>query len=191
MGMELGCEPVDDRRDPIWAYLANAAMHSLIPAYRELHRKGKFPGFSVGPYVERIGELVRGYGARTLLDYGCGAGKQYTERRWHEAWGGLMPTLYDPGTEMFHVKPTGQFDGVLATDVLEHIPEDELDGVIADLAGYARLWCFVSVCCRPAKKNKDLPCGNAHVTIKSAGWWETRLRPAFEPPTELYLAITP
>ena len=62
----------------------------------------------------------------------------------------------------------GQFDAVVCTDVLEHVPIEELDGVIADLVGYARLWCFISVCCRRAQAgHKRLPGGrNVHVTIR-------------------------
>lgn len=165
--------------------------HSLIPAYRTLHAAGRFPGFSIESYVERIAELVRESGAQSLLDYGCGAGKQYTEKRWHEAWG-IMPTLYDPAVPLFHVKPIGQFDGVITTDVLEHVPEDELAGVISDLVRLSRLWCFVSVCCRPAKPNKNLPDGrNAHVTIRPRAWWLERLFAAFDGHAEVNVAFTP
>ena len=76
-----------------------------------------------------------------------------------------MPTLYDPAVQGIDVKPEGQFDGVMCTDVLEHIPEDELDTVIADLAGYAKQWAFIAVCCRPAKKTfprwNECPCDGA------------------------------
>lgn len=151
-------------------------MHSLIPAYRELHAAGKFPGFSVERYVPQIAGLVRHTAAKSILDYGCGEGRQYTDRRWHDAWG-IMPSLYDPAVLGFDVLPLGKFDGVICSDVLEHVPEDELDGVLAELRGYAKLWCFISVCCRPAKPNKNLPGGgqNAHVTIRRPEWWRQRL----------------
>lgn len=166
-------------------------MGSLIPAYVELHRLGKFPGYSIEPYVLKIKELVKESGAKTLLDYGCGAGKQYTEKKWHKNWG-IRPTLYDPAVLEFSKKPVGWFDGVLATDVLEHVPVDELDNVIQDLVGYARLWCFISVCCRPAKPNKNLPGGvNAHVTIQPPEWWGSKLHWAFRNRAVVYLEFTP
>jgi hypothetical protein len=164
---------------------------SLIPAYRQLHAQGRFPGFSIRAYVSQITELVMASGARNLLDYGCGAGLQYTEECYHVFWN-IMPALYDPAVPKFSRKPVGQFDGVINTDVLEHVPEDELDDVIADLAGYSRLWCFVSVCCRPAKPNKDLPGGiNAHVTIKPPDWWREKLGKAFAGKAVLHLEFTP
>ena len=166
-------------------------MHSLIPAYRELHAKGKFPGYSIRPYLAQITEIVMASGAKTLLDYGSGAGKQYSEECWHVLWN-IMPTLYDPAVVEFDRRPVSQFDGVICTDVLEHIPEDELEGVIADLVGYARLWCFISVCCRPAKPNKDLPDGrNAHVTIRPEEWWLEKLSAAFGGRAKLHLEFTP
>ena len=64
-------------------------------------------------------------GAKTLLDYGAGQGWQYTEECYHVLWN-IMPTLYDPAVAAFHVKPSQRFDGVICTDVLEHIPEAEL-----------------------------------------------------------------
>lgn len=166
-------------------------MHSLIPVYVDLHRLGKFPGYSIRPYLAQITELVMVSGAKTLLDYGCGAGKQYSEENWHVLWN-IMPTLYDPAVPEFSKRPKAQFDGVICTDVLEHIPIDELPGVVADLVTYSRLWCFVTVCCRPAKSNKNLPDGrNAHVTIRPEEWWWNTLGAAFDGRAKLHLEFTP
>jgi hypothetical protein len=167
--------------------------HSLISAYRRLHQKGLFPGYSIESYVPRIAEIIRSTGALSLLDYGSGEGKQYTIKRVHDAWGGLLPTLYDPAVPGLDKRPVGKFDGVLCTDVLEHVPEHELEGVIADLIRYARMWCFISVCCRPAKPNKDLWLGkNAHVTLHDQTWWFERLGSQWpESGLELYLSFTP
>lgn len=165
--------------------------HSLVPAYRNMHRDGGFPGFSVEPYIPEIADLVRRSGALSLLDYGCGKGLQYIERGWHEAWGGIMPKLYDPAVKGFRKKPKGKFDGVICTDVLEHVPETELPGVIGELVGYATLWCFVSVCCRKAKGYKRLPGGrNVHVTIRPAEWWQETLGNAFVGHAQLHLRET-
>jgi hypothetical protein len=166
-------------------------VHSLIPDYRKLHAKGRFPGYSIAPYLSHIAKMVNASGACTLLDYGCGAGLQYTEKHWHQAWG-IMPTLYDPAVKEFSSKPVGEFDGVICTDVLEHVPINELTGVITDLVMFSRRWCFVSVCCRPAKANKTLPSGgNAHVTIRPMEWWDALLRDAFMNHAQLRLMFTP
>jgi hypothetical protein len=166
--------------------------HSLIPAYRGLHAQGKFPGYSIEPYVPRIAELIRSTEPTSLLDYGCGEGKQYTLRRVHDAWGGMMPTLYDPGVPRLDSRPTGQFDATISTDVLEHVPEAELDAVIADIAEYTRIWAFISVCCRPAKSNKWLPGGrNVHVTVKPKAWWVDRLVNQWPDRANLFIDFTP
>lgn len=166
-------------------------MHSLIPAYQRLHQQGKFPGLSIRAYIPQITELVMASGAKTLLDYGCGTGLQYTEECYHVFWN-IMPTLYDPAVPAYSQRPTGQFDGVICTDVLEHIPENELDAVVQDLVQFSKMWCFVSVCCRPAKANKNLPDGrNAHVTIRPESWWREKLGKAFAGKAALHLEFTP
>lgn len=166
---------------------ADEATGRLIPAYQRMHAAGQFRGVSIRAYIPEITELVMASGAKTLLDYGCGAGDQYLVECYHVFWD-IMPTMYDPAVPGFSKRPRGQFDGVICTDVLEHVPEDELDGVIADLAGYSRVWCFMSVCCR--KSHKSLPDGrNCHVTIKEPFWWMERLEAALG--DRLHLRITP
>ena len=113
------------------------------------------------------------------------------EHQWHEAWG-IMPALYDPAVPEFAEMPTDPCDGVICTDVLEHVPENELDAVIGDLVRLAQLWCFVSVCCRAARPNKNLPDGrNAHVTIRPQAWWADKLMKAFDGHAALVLNFTP
>lgn len=161
---------------------------SLIPMYREMHKRKIFWGGSLLKQLDKIGALVKASGAQTLLDYGCGKGHQYSEKQAHLEWGGIMPTLYDPGVPELSHRPVGSFDGVICTDVLEHIPVDELDDVISDLVGYAKVWCFASIYCAPSKKT--LSDGqNAHVTIRPPEWWRKRLEGAFQDRAALHLVF--
>ncbi len=101
----------------------------------------KFP-----KHVKRISE-EKGR-AITLLDYGCGKGnmpwrpfESYTNGLW-----GHLPTqiqsiyLYDPCWPPFAAKPPQgwQFDVVGCADVMEHIPEEDVDTVLADIASFCK-----------------------------------------------------
>lgn len=142
----------------------------LLEQYRILHRSNKFLGLSLLPHASVIADLVEKTGAETLLDYGCGAGFQYTKHRIHDAWGGIMPHLYDPAVPEFETKPEGKFDGVICSDVAEHVEPELIDAFLDDVFGYARKFVFISICTRPAKKL--LPDGrNAHLTVMPQRWW--------------------
>jgi hypothetical protein len=141
--------------------------------YRQMHADGldRFAGLSLLPHVSSIAALVSKTGARSLLDYGAGKGAQYFERRAHEAWGGLMPALYDVGVPEFSQRPTGTFDGVICTDVLEHIAEPDLPEILDDIFSFAGKFVLFSVATRLA--GKTLPDGrNAHLTVRAPLWWK-------------------
>ena len=46
------------------------------------------------------------------------------------AWPGVAVTCYDPGYAPFAEPCEGTFDGVITTDVLEHIPEEDIGWVL-------------------------------------------------------------
>lgn len=145
--------------------------------YRKQSDTGdQFRGMSVCNHADAIGKLIHKHGARTLLDYGCGLGRQYTEAGIHLKWGVPMPRLYDPGVTGLERKPDGQFDGVICSDVLEHIPEKMVDAVIAELFDYAGKFVWASVCCRPAKKwfDPQRKTRNLHMTVQPPQWWRAR-----------------
>ncbi len=150
---------------------------ALIQQYRIMHAEDPrhFPGRSLLPVAWRVYDLVRKHRTVTLLDYGCGQGQQYDRYKVHDWWGVPRPALYDPAVARHAARPEGSFDGVICTDVLEHVPDDEIDGVLADCFGHAHGFVFFSVCCRPAKRS--LPNGaNCHVTLREPAWWGERLR---------------
>lgn len=150
--------------------------------YREAHDAGlNFRGLSIMHNDRDIRRLiVRACGATSeklrVLDYGCGAGMQYEaphnlQRKLHIP----KPTMYDPGVERYAQKPTGTFDGVICSDVLEHVPEALVGNVLAELFDYAERFVWMSVCCRPAKKS--FPDGtNMHVTVKPETWWKAQVK---------------
>lgn len=150
-----------------------------LEQYRRLHAEKKFPGMSMIPFAAEVAELVGEFKSRTILDYGCGLGLQYSRDKIFKLWGNQPPKLYDPAVDLFQVKPSGQFDGVICTDVAEHVPEDELPAFVADLAGYARQWALISVCCRPSKHIRFDDGENVHVTVKPFAWWQEYLAPHF------------
>ena len=150
----------------------------LIDYYRDAITAGaQFYGLGVVQYAKPIGKMMTRTGAKTVLDYGCGMGHAYTRKKLHKRWGLNPPTLYDPAVLQFSAKPNGTFDGVICSDVLEHVGEELVDAVIAELFAYANKFVWASVCCRPAKK--CFPDGrNMHVTIKNFAWWEEKMNRA-------------
>lgn len=148
----------------------------LINKYREMADRGRsFYGLSIMQHMSDIRELVLATKSERLLDFGCGRGDAYdfpywVQRYWHiEA----APALYDPAFVKHNVLPTGTFDGVICSDVLEHIAEEDVDEFVQRLFGYAEKFVWASVCCRPAKKSFD-DGTNMHVTIKPMEWWKAK-----------------
>jgi hypothetical protein len=147
-----------------------------------------FAGNSLLPFVDEIRALIERTGARTILDYGAGKGAIHNEQelvlgsgrrigRLHDYWGVDRVALYDPGVPAYAQLPDGRFDGVISTDVLEHIPEEDIPWVLRELFDYAERFVFANIASYPAKK--ILPNGwNAHVTIRPAQWWRDRIEEA-------------
>lgn len=155
---------------------------NIIEQYRILHQRGAwFKGTAIKGYTGDIGNLIEQTGAKTLLDYGCGKATYYLDRMVHEDWGVPLPYLYDPGVvKQNHViksvkPPKGtKFDGVICTDVLEHVENPK--EVVQELLDYAEKFLFCTISCRHSNDKKRLLDGRGlHISVYPPDWW----RPLF------------
>lgn len=157
-------------------------MGALISRYRELVEAGSdnFHGLTIVRHSVEIGNLCAQYAARTAIDIGSGKGDQYEEpHRLREKWCLDSVRLYDPAfaTHDTPPEPGELFDAVLCCDVLEHVPEPEVDAFVAMLFRHAGKFVWASVCCRPAKKFFE-DGTNMHVTVRRFSWWNEKFEAA-------------
>lgn len=147
-------------------------LHEQYPKY--------FAGWTIKRYVDDIAKAVAAHEAKTLLDYGCGKGYQYLVRRVHERWGNILPTCYDVGVRQLAERPEGIFDGVICTDMLEHIEETDVPRILDDLLHYAGKFMVLGISCRPEQNDvKKLSDGRGvHICVREPSWWSSRIREA-------------
>ena len=124
------------------------------------------------PAIQPIIEFLK---PKRILDYGCGKGNLV------KALANKYPSIkvygYDPAVEEFEKMPVDKVDLVICTDVLEHIPENELPDTVARIASLSENVFFHL---HHAKAVAVLPNGeNAHCTIYSPKQYADLLKKFF------------
>lgn len=137
--------------------------------YIKLHNAGSYGGYSMLPFKHHVDRLVKNTQSKTLLDYGSGKGLQYSIKKLDLFWG-VEVDCYDPGYEPHKKLPDKKYDGVVCTEVLEHIPEEELDVAMRNIFSRAEKFVFMSISTVLASK-KFTDGTNVHVTVKEPKWW--------------------
>lgn len=165
----------------------------LLELYRIMHLEGEkavgrasedtFRGVSLRKHLKRIARLVVETGAKTILDYGAGKASLYepypgepleSRYRSHPDWPGVKVICYDPGYEPFATPCTDRCDGVISTDVLEHISAGDVGWILDEIFQASKNFVYVVAACYPARK--FLPDGqNAHCTLEPPAWWESQM----------------
>jgi hypothetical protein len=124
-------------------------------------------GLDTVKYQKQIKDLVQHYGAKTILDYGCGKGEQYRQALPYESetnlqtldeWLGVTVYCYDPCVpEYSQLPPAGtKFDGVICSQVLGTIPDADLAWVSQKLESYTKDFCFISLNYQRPPKGKKI-----------------------------------
>jgi len=125
-------------------------------------------------YHNQIRYLMDKYNAKTVLDYGCGKGRQYTDEVSYglDEGGATEPMnfktrinadsvfLYDPCVEgIDQLPPEGtKFDAVICTQVLGSIPDADMEWLKNLLMSYPTKFCFIGLFdpAEPVKSKKRM-----------------------------------
>lgn len=139
-----------------------------INAYRELHSNNASYGTSSIGYFEEISLIIDYLKPKRILDYGCGKGKLIEALQ--DKYKDIKIFGYDPAIPEYDCLPVNeQYDLVINTDVLEHIPEEEIQETVKKIK---KLSDNVIFCLHHALADAILSDGtNAHCTVKSIFWY--------------------
>ena len=160
--------------------------------YKKMHRDGfnlkngdrrspdeAYNGRSTLIFAKLIKGIIHRNQITNMLDYGCGKGFFYDNsfeikdlkiKSLKDYWG-IKIDLYDPCYENYSfIDENKIYDLVISIDVLEHIPEQDIDWVLDKIISKAKKYVFINVACYSAAAL--LPNGdNAHININNQSWW--------------------
>ena len=138
-----------------------------IDLYKQHHLLCDWYGASGVSYLKEVSLVIDYLKPKVVLDYGCGKGaliKVLAERYPHIKFYG-----YDPAILGMDNMPVDHADLVLNTDVLEHIPEDDLIQTIQKISKISKNVFFALDHCLAGA---ILPNGeNAHCCIRPREWY--------------------
>lgn len=176
----------------------------LVGEYINLHENGNetipadkmFNGISLIYYIPQLMEIILNKEkAKSILDYGCGKGKLYSSteyntlnldkkgRRLNDSLPNLWQldyyALYDPGYKEHNKLPKGKYDGVICTDVIEHIDENDCDWILDEIFSYGKKFIYLTIACYEALKTFDNG-KNVHVNVQTPDYWKEKLNKIHE-----------
>lgn len=165
---------------------ASAAYHRALAESTQHHQSSKtFSGKFLRPHGPFVKALVAEHGIKSILDYGCGKGVQYSwvnpenNKTLEEYWG-VEVTKFDPAYEPFSKRPTGKFDLVICTHVLPTIPVDDLPWFIREVIGYSSKAVYFAEKMGPPKKSV-LSTPELHPINWSVEEWLAKLKEHIDP----------
>jgi len=145
----------------------------LIENYKAIHKSKKY-GQNANDFMLHCLVCIFDLNAKKVLEYGCGQSVLYKK---FENFG-IEWQRFDPSIEGIDILPSGQdFDLCVNTDVLEHIPEEDIGDVLKKIKSYSEK-VFFSISTRPARQ--ILSNGqNAHCTVWKAEKWLRKIKDFF------------
>lgn len=176
-------------------------MKSYIQEYKSIFEGGKFirkgqeitlkdyaafDGGGIRSLIDTILTIIADKKSVTILDFGCGTAIHWHKHTLVNKTKSLMTVLgekvqgfyrYDPAVDIYSKKPTTKFDLVVCSDVLEHIPDSELQSFIDEASSYVDTGgtLMFSVSTSPSN-NSFLSGENMHINIKSPDEWVQLLK---------------
>jgi len=148
---------------------------NYINQYSILHKQKPKYGASSEKLLKFVGEIIKNYGSKVILDYGCG--KSNLTSMLEEDYN-VKSYKYDPAIEEYSILPKCKIDFIICTDVLQHVPMYDIDRVLNKIKDISSNVLFYIKC---AKNSTILPNGvYANCTVLTAKRWEKILKKYFK-----------
>lgn len=146
-----------------------------IDQYKLLHASKPEYGTTGLAYKQEVSLILNEIKPKSVLDFGCGKATLISE--FAEQYPGIAFYGYDPAIPGREILPVEKVDFVICTDVLEHIPENDLENVIEKIASLSKNVFFYL---HHGLAVEILPDGtNAHCTVKPPIWYYRLLEKYF------------
>lgn len=145
-----------------------------INLYKEIYSKKNNYLRNLKPMYRIINSYIN-FDCKSFLDFGCGEGNL---GNLFEKYNNYIIYKYDPAIEKYsYLKENLKVDLVANCDVMEHIPEDEIDNIFLKISKISKN-VFFNI--HLDKAEKILSNGeNAHCTIKPKNWWQKKIKKYF------------
>lgn len=152
----------------------------LIEQYKLLYEIKPTYGASSQKIFDKVLEVIKEYNPKSILDYGCGRSALIDMIY---ASTNIAVYRYDPVFAEYNKLPTTKVDFVICTDVLQHIPENELDENLKEIASAGDVCYFKIKCCdHPTTFPNGEP---TNCTVHDKYWWNNILKKFYKSIKEL------
>ena len=152
---------------------------NYVEQYKLLNDKNKLyyeSNLSIFNMINEISLFIDYLKPKNILDYGCGNGVLLKLLR--HKYPKINIYGYDPAIKSFSVIPNNHYDMIINTDVLEHIPKNDICDVLNHIKSLSNNVFF---CLHHGKAYTILPNGeNAHITIKPKEWYHNLMKKYFD-----------
>ncbi len=150
---------------------------------RKRDAKNAYDEKSTLAFAPIIKKIITYENINNMIDYGCGKGNFY--RNDFNLGNKKVPAiskfwnidikLYDPCYEKYSKFSKDEtFDLTICIDVLEHIPEADIEWILERFLKISKKFIFINVACYEAIAL--LPDGkNAHINIQKPNWWSNKI----------------
>ncbi len=152
---------------------------NYVEQYKLLNDKNKFyyeSNLSIFNMINEISLFIDYLKPKNILDYGCGNG--ILLKLLKHKYPKINIDGYDPAIKEFSVISNNHYDMIINTDVLEHIPKNDICDVLNHIKSLSNNVFF---CLHHGKAWTILPNGeNAHITIEPKEWYHNLMRNYFD-----------
>mgnify|MGYP002518352225 CR=1 FL=1 len=142
-----------------------------LEQYKLLYQLKPKYGASSVKFFDILYSILKNEDVIYVLDYGCGKSPLLDMLK--DKLNHLNVFKYDPVFPEYDILPKQKIDFVICTDVLQHVPLEELDETLSEIALISNR-CFFHIKCtdHPTKFPNGEP---TNITVREKQWWKKYL----------------